>query len=147
MTGAYRSEGRVTPEALEMGQRLRELRRERGVRQRDVAERLGITVGAYAHYETGRSRISSLDLRRLAASLGAPLPLLLRRLGIMEEEPNTPDVEQILKVFMENHPEIALYFARLGEYDADDMAELKDLLEHYDRRVRRIREQRQHRNG
>ena len=44
------------------GHRLRELREEKGLSQREVAERIGITRAAYNKYERGYSR----PVRRLA---------------------------------------------------------------------------------
>lgn len=61
----------------ELGQRLWQLRLQRGITRREAAERLGVTAQQIQKYELGQDRLSIGRLVRLAALLEAPLPLLL----------------------------------------------------------------------
>lgn len=54
----------------EVGARLRELRRDAGLTQAEVATRLGTSQSAVARIESGRQRLSLAMLRRTAAALG-----------------------------------------------------------------------------
>lgn len=56
-----------------LGQRLRELRRERGVTLRDLADRLGISVSAVSQIERGVLQPSVNRLLALVSALGVPL--------------------------------------------------------------------------
>lgn len=53
-----------------MAARLRAIRKEQGLTQDQVARRLGLTEGAYRHYESGRSEPTFTDIPQLAAALG-----------------------------------------------------------------------------
>jgi transcriptional regulator with XRE-family HTH domain len=61
----------------ELGQRLWQLRLQRGITRREAAERLGVTAQQIQKYELGQDRLSIGWLVRLVTLLGAPLPLLL----------------------------------------------------------------------
>lgn len=64
-----------------MGAALKTLREDRlGLTQYAVAERMGLTVDAYRHYEAGRRRITADQLPDLAAALGISLDGLSRLL-------------------------------------------------------------------
>lgn len=62
------------PRSTEMdrriGERLRQLREARGLRARIVADALGITVTAYAKWESGATRLTLQRLDRVAPLLG-----------------------------------------------------------------------------
>jgi transcriptional regulator with XRE-family HTH domain len=60
------------------GQRLREVRRSRGLTQADLAERAEVTVGYVSRLESGAGGAVGLDLlARLAASLGTTVAELV----------------------------------------------------------------------
>lgn len=48
-----------------MNERLRELRLEKGLTAKEVATKLGMTLGAYAHYEQGVREPSIAILKKL----------------------------------------------------------------------------------
>lgn len=50
---------------------LRAVRTAAGIKQRQLAERLGMTPGAIGHYEQGRRQLKLEDARRLVAALNA----------------------------------------------------------------------------
>lgn len=52
------------------GERMRKIRKEKGLTQKEVAEKLGVTVGAYSHYETGKREIDAPTIKALSAILG-----------------------------------------------------------------------------
>lgn len=59
--------------------RLRSLREKRGWRQKDVAEKLGISESAYGYYEQGRREPSNDTLRQLADIFNVKIDYLLGR--------------------------------------------------------------------
>lgn len=65
-----RRTGTPDPKRKAFGDHLRVLRAQANLTQEQVAERLGITPGAYQHYEGGRSEPRFLDAPKLAAALG-----------------------------------------------------------------------------
>lgn len=52
------------------GERIRTIRKEKGMTQKEVAEKLGITIGAYSHYETGKRAIDVITVKKLSAIFG-----------------------------------------------------------------------------
>jgi len=65
---------------MNYGSRLRQIRQEKGMKQDDVADRLGITQGAYSQWELGEVCIKLETLPKLAEAFGMELPELLQRL-------------------------------------------------------------------
>ena len=66
-----------TPEYGEMGDRLREYRRQRGLSLRALAERLGVSPSLISQVETGRAKPSVSTLYAIASELGISLDDLL----------------------------------------------------------------------
>ena len=58
-------------------QRLKELRLDRGLSQKDIADYLGITVAAYSLYERGAREPNITTLKKLAAYFNVSLDYLL----------------------------------------------------------------------
>lgn len=71
-----------------IGSRIRSLRESRGEVQQDLARLLGVTPEAVGHYERGRTKISIVDLRRIASHYGVPISYFL---GDEEEQPTTEE--------------------------------------------------------
>lgn len=69
-----------------MNGRIRELRRERGLTQAALAQRLGISPSAVGMYEQGRRQPDTQTLRRMAQVFGVTVDALLE-----EETPRTLD--------------------------------------------------------
>jgi len=63
-----------------LGGLLRELRTEAGLRQSDVAARLGEPQSFISKYESGERRIDVLEARELCLALGLSLEELARRM-------------------------------------------------------------------
>jgi len=59
---------------------LRESRRAAGLRQRDLATRLGVPQSYVSKVETGERRLAVLEVRRLCRALGVPFPAFAGRL-------------------------------------------------------------------
>jgi transcriptional regulator with XRE-family HTH domain len=59
---------------------LREVRTEAGIRQTDLAERLGQTQSFVSKYESGERRLDILELRDVCEALGLPLAEFVERL-------------------------------------------------------------------
>ena len=69
----------LTPEAR-LQALLREARVESGLRQSDLAERLGQPQSFVSKYESGERRLDIMELRRVCQVLGLPLLEFVRRL-------------------------------------------------------------------
>lgn len=63
--------------AQDIGVRIRALRRERGLTQDDLADRVGVSRSAVAQWETGRSGQVTDNLARIAGVLDASVEYLL----------------------------------------------------------------------
>lgn len=58
-------------ESSSIGERLAAIRKERGITQVELAERLGVTQAAVSAYEIGKARLIAPMLLRIAQILGA----------------------------------------------------------------------------
>jgi transcriptional regulator with XRE-family HTH domain len=63
--------------ALTFGQRLRVLRAQLGLSQRETAERIGVPQSTYSTYEAREGFPEEERLRKIAAGLGVPVSTLL----------------------------------------------------------------------
>lgn len=61
---------------------LRELRREAGLTQVQVAAELDVPQSFVSKYESGERRLDVIELRHVARALGVPLRVVLERLGV-----------------------------------------------------------------
>ncbi len=59
---------------------LRQLRKEAGLRQRDLAVRLGHPQSFVSKYEIGDRRLDVLELRQVCMAMGVPLTAFIKRL-------------------------------------------------------------------
>lgn len=59
---------------------LRGARLEAGLRQQDLAERLGVPQSFVSKYESGERRLDVLELRQVCMALGLPFCAFARRL-------------------------------------------------------------------
>jgi transcriptional regulator with XRE-family HTH domain len=69
-----------TPEHRQAVALLRTIRHEAGLRQVDVARRLGRPQSFVSKYESGQRRLDLVELAAICQVLGASLPAFLRRL-------------------------------------------------------------------
>jgi transcriptional regulator with XRE-family HTH domain len=82
---------RKSAETARMGRQLSGLRKERGLTQAQLAERLGLSVEGYRMYEKGYTRVRADNLSRWARALNLPAPALAVRLDIpLGVDPNAP---------------------------------------------------------
>ncbi len=58
---------------------LRQLRRDAGLRQVDMAEKLGKPQAFVSYYESGARRLDLLELRQICEVLGVPLVQFVRK--------------------------------------------------------------------
>ncbi len=56
-----------------IGQRIRNVRLEQGIKQKDLARRIGISQGALTNFELGRRKISLEWMLKIARALEVPL--------------------------------------------------------------------------
>ena len=56
-----------------IGQRIRKVRLEHGVKQKDLARRIGISQGAWTNFELGRRKISLEWLLKISRALDVPV--------------------------------------------------------------------------
>jgi transcriptional regulator with XRE-family HTH domain len=66
--------------------RLRQARREAGMTQAEVGQRLGLRQAFISKLESGERRIDPVELARLAAIYGKPLAWFLQAGGLEEVE-------------------------------------------------------------
>ena len=79
-----------TPEHERLIKRLVQLREEAGLRQTDLAERLGRPQSFVSKYETGERRLDVVELRTICSALGTTLEELVRYLEMLDTEQGTP---------------------------------------------------------
>ena len=64
-------------ESLNIGEKIRDLRRSKRIRQKVLARMVGISPGALTNFEKGRRRISIDWLERIAEALDTPMAFFL----------------------------------------------------------------------
>jgi len=74
----------------DMGRRMRELRRERGLTQEAFAEKLGMLAPNYARIEQGRMNVTIDTIVRIANALGVAVAELFKRPTTRAARPGRP---------------------------------------------------------
>jgi transcriptional regulator with XRE-family HTH domain len=97
---------------MDFGQRLATLRRERGLTQPALAERINIHVSQLRHYEAGTSQPTLDVLRRLASQLAISADVLL----FDPEERTIPD-------------DLTHHLEAINQLDPDERHAIRTLLE------------------
>ena len=82
-----------------LGQRIRALRRERGLSQSALAGQVGMTFQQVQKYENGVNRISALTLVRLAEALSVSPTTLLNHLDGSTPASPASETEQLMADF------------------------------------------------
>lgn len=93
-----------TPEAI--GARIREVRRERGITQDELSERVGVSRSAVAQWETGRAGQVTGNLSRIADALEVTVEYLM--FGQDKRSPGEAhkgDELALLRLYRECEPE------------------------------------------
>ncbi len=73
---------RKTEAGIRLGAELEKLRGERGLTQKQVSERLGMSEEGYRNYVKGYGRITRHTLPRWAAAFDTPIPEMAARIGL-----------------------------------------------------------------
>nr|DAN97921.1 MAG TPA: Repressor protein CI [Caudoviricetes sp.] len=79
---------------------LKRLRKQKGLKQKDVADFLGITVSAYGNYELDQRQADYQTLGKLADYFGVTVDYLLGRDTVPEEKPQIHIPEQYKDVLV-----------------------------------------------
>lgn len=83
-----------------VGQRIRKVRLEQGIKQKDLARRIGISQGALTNFELGRRRISLEWLLKIARALEVPVGYFV---GAVEPAPDEgslgPKEQRLIRAF------------------------------------------------
>ena len=76
---------------LSVGQKIKQLRKERGFTQMDLAERINVSYQQVQKYEKGDTNLSVQRLSDIAGALEVPITIFLSEpnFGFMDEEPGT----------------------------------------------------------
>jgi transcriptional regulator with XRE-family HTH domain len=91
-----------SPAAVTIGSRIRDVRREHGWTQQDLAESVGVSRSAVAQWETDRAGQVRDNLSRIAEALGvSPEYLLIGR----EPQASTSDELALLRLYREASPD------------------------------------------
>ena len=75
-----------TPEQEKLQTLLQQIRLEAGLRQVDLAERIGQTQAFVSKYESGERRLDLLELRKICVAVGISLEEFVRRFEILVSE-------------------------------------------------------------
>jgi transcriptional regulator with XRE-family HTH domain len=92
------------PIDVQVGQRIREIRRRRGISQDQLARRVSLTFQQVQKYELGTNRVSASRLVHIASALGVPASDLLGEHADGSSSPVLPVLD----------PDLARLVARLG---------------------------------
>jgi transcriptional regulator with XRE-family HTH domain len=83
-----------------IGQRIRKVRLDQGIKQKDLARRIGISQGALTNFELGRRRISLEWLLRIAKALDVPLAYFVGAVEApLSEDALGPKEHRLLRAF------------------------------------------------
>jgi len=80
---------RAGPEDLEIGQKIRALRLERGLSQSGLADGIGLTFQQVQKYEKGTNRVSAGRLQKIADMLNTPVMFFYSGMGGRSKKPDT----------------------------------------------------------
>ena len=83
-----------------IGQRIRKVRLEHGIKQKDLARKIGISQGALTNFELGRRKISLEWLVKISRALDVPLGYFVGAVEPpTEEEALGPKEHRLLRAF------------------------------------------------
>lgn len=101
------------------GKRLRELRKEKNLTQKDVANFLKISDRTIGYYESGQRKPDPETLQKIADFFNVSVDYLLGRTDIRNPESSfSPLDEEIVEIMKELGPEVTMQF-----YDLKGMSE------------------------
>lgn len=96
--------------------KLKELRKAKGLTQRELAKHLGVTQGALSSWESERYSIGNGDLKKIADFFGVTTDYILCRAGPDYEkpldDPNIQEIADLYKKLSDDKKELVLAMAR-----------------------------------
>jgi transcriptional regulator with XRE-family HTH domain len=102
---------------MELGEKIRLLRKQRGMKQQDVARASGITQATISRIETGHvKQLKSDALRRLAEAFDTTSDYLLEQensINLVRTDPNAISISKLYGRLSSNHKEALLNMAQL----------------------------------
>jgi len=102
-----------------IGQRIRKVRLEQGIKQKDLARRIGISQGALTNFELGRRKISLEWMLKIARALEVPVGYFVSAVETpMEAEDSLgPKEHRLLKAFrrISRDPRLQMEFLHVVE--------------------------------
>lgn len=99
--------------------RLREIRKKKGLNAIDIARRIGVTPTSYYRYEKGEQTLSAEILDKLANAMGVTVDQILGR-EELEEKEETPEID-IQQVFKEGKVKLHWGGVPLGEKELEEV--------------------------
>lgn len=82
-----------------LGEHLKQLRENKKLTQQEMADKLGIARGTYAHYEINRREPDNATLARLADFFGVTTDELLGRRENNQDQDKKLSKEEVMKIF------------------------------------------------
>ena len=83
-----------------IGQRIRKVRLDHGIKQKDLASRIGISQGALTNFELGRRKISLEWLLKISEALEVPVGYFMNAVEPrMEEDALEPREHRLIRAF------------------------------------------------
>ncbi len=112
--------------ANDLGKRLKSLRQEKGLLQKQVAAELGITESGYGFYEQGKRTPDSEMLKKIAAIYNVSADFLLGLNTPLTQEHLTNTYSQIAEDLGED---IQVMFHDITSFDEEELDKLKFAIE------------------
>lgn len=112
-------------------ERLKELRKEKKLKQEDIANFLNVSRASYGHYETGHSDPPKEVIEKLADFFNVSTDYLLGRTDIREPitDPATPDeINEILEN-LHKRPEMKMLFSLSKKATKEDIEKAVKIIE------------------
>ena len=97
MTARRHIQRRIQPQDLEIGQRIRDLRKLKKMTQTDLANKVGVTFQQVQKYENGFNRVGGGRLQAIATALGVAPSFLFGENGRDSFDPETDAMFRMLK--------------------------------------------------
>lgn len=113
MTTVERS---ATNVQLDIGKRIQVARRESGLSQAQLAEQVGVSRVAISEMESGRRKVSSVELAALTGILGQPASHFLGQEPEVEESYGAPAITFLARTARQLGPEDQDQLLRFADY-------------------------------
>lgn len=109
--------------------RLKELREEKGLNRRQLAEAVGLKYTTYLNYEKGDRELDSELMILFADFFGVSVDYLICRTDDREKHPQPPDDLDELRQMMRERPEMAFLLKLTKNAKASDILQASALLQ------------------